>query len=112
MNIDKLLAQIDAVKPGRFDCLLGDIIAIRDACGDSVVEACAKCFYYGFLKGQQAAEAEARKQAKAQVERHAPGYGMLITIIERNMGNERFIGALAGRAKNLEKLYCGEEATA
>ena len=108
MTIEKLMAQINAVEPGRFDCALRDIVAICNACGGCAVEAGSKCFDYGFLKGRRAERAEAKKKYMKELERQAPGYGMLLSIIERNMSNEQFIGAMTARAKNLEKLYCGE----
>ena len=109
MNTEKLLAQIDAVMPGRFDCKFGEIVAIRDACGGGAIETGSKCFYYGFLKGRRAAEAEARKRAELNPDCRVSGYGLLLTIIERNMDNEKMIRALTTHAQELEKLYCGEK---
>lgn len=62
MKPEKFFATIDAVKPGRFDCKLDEIGAIVKRHSDKGYDIAYTAFLYGFLKGQRAAEAKAKKE--------------------------------------------------
>lgn len=104
MNIDKLMSDIQKVKPGRYDCCFSDLTAICDASGGGTLETGANCFNYGFLQGQKAARAEARREKKQRLERDTSGwYGYLSRWLERNIDNERLLGLVGVRARTLEE---------
>lgn len=60
-------------------------------------------FKFGFLQGQRAAEAEARAKTRRELEWHAPGYGHLMTLIERHRSNGEFVRWLLARALRLDQ---------
>lgn len=103
MNIDKLMKDIRGVKMGRHGCSLKDIYAVREAVGGGELETGAACFQFGFLQGQKAAKAEAKRNKKQLDERDASGwYGFLSRWIERNVDNERLLGLVGVFARKLE----------
>lgn len=103
MNIDKLMADIQRVKPGRYDCAFSDISAVYNASGGGM-EAAANCFNYGFLQGQKAARAEARREKKQRLEQDTSGwYGYLSRWLERNIDNERLLDLVEVFARKLEE---------
>lgn len=101
MLTEKQMATIRAVEPGRFDCLYSDIVDIRDAEGGGALATGSLCFAYGFLKGRRAERAEAKKKAYRKAKKAAPGYGLLLALIEKNMGNEHFVQCMAAFAQGL-----------
>lgn len=115
MTTEKLMETIRSVNPGRYDCKFSDIVAIRDAGSGEAVDTGADCFYFGFLQGQKAAKAETRRKAedrrRREMEKHAPGYGILTALIEKNMSNEYFIRIVAAFARGLDGCADREEAT-
>lgn len=111
MTDEKLVKTIKGfIVPEPYDMRLKEINAVYEAGGGDISRCIMYAFNHGFLKGRRAERAEAKKKYMKELERHAPGYGLLLTIIERNMSNERFIGFMTARAKNLEKLCSGEDA--
>ena len=107
MNIEKLMRDIEAVRPGQCGCILKDIAAIRDAVGGGALETGARCFNYGYLKGQRAAKAEAKRVERRKLERDPSGwYGYLSRWLERNIGNEReleLVGVFARKIEDAQK---------
>lgn len=104
MNIDKLMSDIQRVEPGRYGCRSTDFLAICEASGKGPFEAAVNCFKYGFLQGQKAARAEARREKKQRLERDTSGwYGYLSRWLERNIDNKRLLGLVGVRARTLEE---------
>ena len=60
-------------------------------------------FNYGFLKGQRAAKAEAKKKERQLSEQDPSGrYAYLSRWLERNRGNERLLGLVGRFARSLD----------
>lgn len=57
-------------------------------------------FNYGFLKGQRAAKAEAKKKERQLSEQGQ--YAYLSQWLERNRGNERLLGLVGRFARSLD----------
>ncbi|MEL4861600.1 hypothetical protein AAEU42_10175 [Pseudoflavonifractor phocaeensis] len=71
MNIDKLMKDIQKVKPGRHGCKLGELSDICGASGGYGLKAAANCFLFGFIQGRKAERAEARREKRqAEYQRH------------------------------------------
>lgn len=105
MNIEKLMQNIKTVKPGRYDCSIKDIASIRDAVGGGALDTGANCYLFGFIQGQKAAKAEARREKKERLERDTSGwYGFLSRWLERNIDDEKLLQKLGTRARVLEGL--------
>ena len=98
MLTKKQIAAICKVDAGNYACLCSDIADISDAVGGGPIATGIDCFNYGFLKGQRAERAAAKKKARREMEKHAPGYGLLMTLVEKNMSNERFIQSMTAFA--------------
>ena len=106
MNTERLMSLIRSADPGKYDCCPSDIIAISEAnCGELIAVG-AGCFSYGFQQGQRAAKAEARRKEKErfqrEMENHAPGYGLLWALVQKNMGNERFVRCVVRFAQRMD----------
>lgn len=65
MNREKLVERVDAVKPGSYDASYTDMLAFRECC-DGSGELFRMAFNYGFLKGQRAAKAEAKRKGASR----------------------------------------------
>lgn len=104
MNIDKLMVDIQKVKPGRYDCGARDLLSVCEASGRDSFNAASNCFKFGFLQGQKAARAEARREKKQLAERDTSGwYGYLSRWLERNIDNERLLNLVGVFARKLEE---------
>lgn len=108
MNTDKLMETIHGVEvPDGYAMRSKEAVEIWNASDGEWLHAISYAFCYGFLKGQRAERAAARKQAqekrRRELETDAPGYGLLTCLIGRNRRNEKFIRVMTAHAKNLEK---------
>ena len=103
MNIDKLMADIQKVKPGRYDCGALDLLSVCEISGRDSFNAASNCFKFGFLQGQKAARAEARREKEQLAEQDTSGwYDYLSRWLERNRGNERLLGLVGRFARSLD----------
>lgn len=103
-NIDKIMHDIQGLKMGRHGCSLKDISAVREAVGGGELETGAACFQFGFIQGQKAAKAEARREKKRLDERDATGwYRYLCRWVGRNIDNVRLLELAGVFARSLEK---------
>lgn len=104
MNIDKLMKSIEAVTPGRYGCAFKDIQSIRDVADGDAVETGSLCFRYGFIQGQKAAKAEAKREQKELMERDTSGwYYYLSRWLARNIDNEQLLTLTGEYARAMEE---------
>lgn len=94
MTTDKLLEAIYKVDTGRYKLELEEAHTIAERYEGDPYGGIVAGYRYGFLKGRRAERADARKKARREMEQHAPGYGLLMALIQKNMGNEQFIRRL------------------
>ena len=104
MNIDKIMSSIQGLKMGRHGCSLKDISAVRDAVGGGELETGAACFQFGFIQGQKAAMAEAKRKKKRLMERDTSGwYWYLCRWLDRNIDHLRLLELVGVFARKLEE---------
>lgn len=104
MNTEKLMNAVRCVKiPKGYRMYPDEALALIDAAnGDESVGA-YYAFCYGFMKGQRAAKAEARREKKRLMERDTTGwYGYLSRWLERNIDNVRLLDLVGRRAREME----------
>lgn len=103
MSTDRLIRSIQGVVvPYQFDLCVKDMGEIHSAAKDDV-ELMGWCFRFGFLQGQRAAKAEARRREKQLDERDTSGwYRYLRRWLDRNIGNTRLLELLGIRARYME----------
>lgn len=59
----RFIGQIRAVKPGTYEPSFLDFVLIAKLSGNNALDASLDYFCFGFLKGQRAAKAEAKRRA-------------------------------------------------
>lgn len=103
MTDKKLISTIEAVKvPERYGMRAQEINAIY-AAAPGTFEIMVYCFDYGFLKGQRAAKAEARREKRLLLERDTSGwYVYLCRWLERSIDNKRLLELVGMFARSLE----------
>lgn len=100
MTAEKLMEAIHKVEIPR-PCRMypDEMIAIAQANDGELFCAANDVFRYGFLRGQQAAKAEAKRKEKDRCRREAgksaPGYGLLAAMAEKNKRNVRFVSVVS-----------------
>lgn len=65
-NKEKLFTDIKNVHAGNYDATWQECLAIATKNGNNAFECICDAFRFGFLKGQRAAKAEARRKAVRQ----------------------------------------------
>lgn len=72
--------------------------AIYESSNGGALDCITHAFRYGFLQGQRAERAEAKKKAlekrRREEKKEAPGYCYLTVLIERNKSNQRFVNII------------------
>lgn len=110
MNAEKLMKTIEAIEiPRPYRAYPHEVIAIHNANNGGAFGIANDAYRYGFLKGQRAAKAEARREKKQLAARDTTGWhGYLSRWLERNIDNEHllsltgeFARAMEGRAKEV-----------
>lgn len=104
MNVDKLMKRLKAVDAGKYGATFGEMTSVLDNCSGPA-EVFMLAFDFGFLRGQQAERAEARRERKRLVERDTSGwYAYLLRWLEQNIDNERLLRMVGVRARNVENI--------
>lgn len=98
MNIDKLMKDIQKVKPGRYGCNLGDLSDVCDASGGYGLEAAANCFLFGFIQGRKAERAAMELKVRKEADTDAPGYGLLYALVKKHRTDEDFTRVMSSIA--------------
>ncbi len=112
MNADKLIKTIrSTVVPYRYDFYVKDMEEIHSAVKDDA-ELMGWCFRFGFLQGQKAAGAEAKREKRQLMQRDTTGwYAYLSRWLERNIDKSRSLRMLGIRARSIENIMIEKEAT-
>lgn len=105
MNPEKLMERINAVQAGRYAMTMAEMRIIRAAAEDHPAEICYSAFCYGFLKGQHAARAEAKREHTERIAQDTTGwYGYLSRWLKRNAEHPVLLEKLGVRAQTLQLI--------
>ena len=103
MNAEKLMKTIRGVRAGKYGCRSTELNMILDHNRNSPAGSAVDAFQYGFLKGQRAAKAEAKRKQRLILDKDKTGwYGLICRCARRNIGNEIFLSRLGSYARSLE----------
>lgn len=105
MNTDKLMEAVKGfVPPKGYRLWTNEMDAIQETAHGDVALGLLYAFSYGFMKGQRAAKAEAKRERKKLLERDTSGwYWYLRRWLDRNIDNVRLLELVGVFARSLEK---------